>query len=202
MSTDTSDIQITGEPLPVPSMCRFTIDRPVYPDRSYFFGNKDEAEESPLALKLFDIDGVGSVLISHNQVTVTNAGHEQWPVIGKQIGAAIRAHVGTGDPAVNDSVHERIPSATEIRDKVQQILDSEVNPSVAAHGGVVHLVDVKNNTVFLQMGGGCQGCGMADVTLKQGVEIAIRAKVREVGDILDTTDHASGRNPYYTPSKQ
>ena len=63
-----------------------------------------------------------------------------------------------------------------------------------------HLLDVNNNTVFLEFGGGCQGCGMVSVTLKYGVERAIRDEVPEVGDILDTTDHASGRNPYYAPS--
>ena len=71
---------------------------------------------------------------------------------------------------------------------------------VAAHGGHVSLLGVKGNTVYLKLGGGCQGCGQADVTLKQGIETAIRLAAPEVGDILDSTDHASGRNPYYTPS--
>jgi Fe/S biogenesis protein NfuA len=85
---------------------------------------------------------------------------------------------------------------------VQHVLNTQINPSVAGHGGVVRLIDVKDNVVFIQMGGGCQGCGMANVTLKQGVEVAIRAAVPEVGDILDTTDHAAGRNPFYAPSKK
>jgi len=67
---------------------------------------------------------------------------------------------------------------------------------------VVRLLEVKENMVYVQMGGGCQGCGMADVTLKQGVEIAIRSEIPEVGEIMDTTDHASGDNPYYSPSKK
>ena len=73
---------------------------------------------------------------------------------------------------------------------------------VAEHGGVVNLINVQDNQVFIQMGGGCQGCGQADVTLKFGIENSIRAAVAGVGDILDVTDHASGRNPYYTPSKK
>ncbi|GIS63279.1 MAG: hypothetical protein CM1200mP2_55040 [Planctomycetaceae bacterium] len=89
-----------------------------------------------------------------------------------------------------------------LRDRVQGILDREVNPSVASHGGVVRLLDVQENMVYVQMGGGCQGCGMADVTLKQGVEIAIRSEIPQVGEIMDTTDHASGNNPYYAPSKK
>ena len=67
---------------------------------------------------------------------------------------------------------------------------------------MVRLIDVKDNVVYIQMGGGCQGCGQADVTLKYGIETAIRATVDGVGDILDVTDHAAGRNPYYVPSEK
>ena len=90
---------------------------------------------------------------------------------------------------------------TEIRSKVQNLLDSMINPAIAAHGGWVQLLDVKENIVYLQMGGGCQGCGAADITLKQGIERAIREEVPEVAEILDATDHAAGTNPYYSPSK-
>ena len=103
---------------------------------------------------------------------------------------------------MTDAARESIPSASEIRDRVQQVLNTEINPSVASHGGVIRLIDVKDNLVSTQMRGGCQGCGQADVTLKFGIETAIRTAVDGVGDILDVTDHASGRNPYYTPSKK
>ncbi|HEX9725755.1 MAG TPA: NifU family protein, partial [Vicinamibacteria bacterium] len=99
------------------------------------------------------------------------------------------------------AVLSSIPDADVIKKRVQSILDQEINPAVAAHGGWVELIDVKRNEVFIRMGGGCQGCGMADVTLKQGVEKSIREAIPEVGAIMDTTDHASGRNPYYSPAK-
>ena len=124
----------------------------------------------------------------------------EWPVVGKQVGAAIRDFLSSGEPAVSDEVRQTIPSVDEIRERVQQVLDTEINPSVAEHGGMIRLVDVKENVVYIQMGGGCQGCGQADVTLKFGIETAIRAAVDGVGDILDVTDHASGRNPYYVAS--
>jgi len=89
----------------------------------------------------------------------------------------------------------------EMKDKIQQLLDESINPAVAGHGGFVQLIDVKDNTVYIQMGGGCQGCGMADVTLKAGIERMIMEEVPEVTEVLDTTDHASGNNPYYTPGK-
>ena len=84
--------------------------------------------------------------------------------------------------------------------QIQQILDTEVNPAVASHGGFIDLIDVQGGTVYVQMGGGCQGCGMANVTLKQGVERILRDHIPDIEEILDVTDHAGGRNPYYAPS--
>ncbi len=89
----------------------------------------------------------------------------------------------------------------EMKDKIQDLLDSSINPAVAGHGGYVQLIDVKESVVYLQMGGGCQGCGMADVTLKSGIERMIKEEIPEVAEVLDTTDHASGQNPYYSPGK-
>ena len=93
-----------------------------------------------------------------------------------------------------------LPPSDEIKTRIQALLDDEINPPVAAHGGWVELIDVKNNEVYLRLGGGCQGCGAADVTLKQGIEKSIRQRVPDIGAIMDTTDHAAGRNPYYAPS--
>jgi Fe/S biogenesis protein NfuA len=88
----------------------------------------------------------------------------------------------------------------EIWREIEEILQTEINPAVASHGGVISLIDVRDSTVYVQLGGGCQGCGMASVTLKQGVERLIRDRVPDVAEILDVTDHAGGRNPYYAPS--
>jgi Fe/S biogenesis protein NfuA len=89
----------------------------------------------------------------------------------------------------------------DLKTRVQQLIDSMINPAVAGHGGFVDLIDVKDNKVYLQMGGGCQGCGAADVTLKSGIERLIKEELPEIEEVLDTTDHASGSNPYYAPSK-
>jgi Fe/S biogenesis protein NfuA len=81
--------------------------------------------------------------------------------------------------------------------RVQQVLDAEVNPGVAAHGGRVSLVAVEGERVFIRFGGGCQGCGMVDTTLREGVIGTLQRAVPEIGEVLDTTDHAAGDNPYY-----
>ena len=87
-----------------------------------------------------------------------------------------------------------------VEEQIQQVLDEEVNPMVASHGGVVSLLEVKDHNAYLEFGGGCQGCGMIDVTLKQGVEVMIKAQIPDIEAIYDVTDHAGGTNPYYQPS--
>ena len=89
----------------------------------------------------------------------------------------------------------------ELKTKVQELIETMINPAVASHGGYVELIDVQDSRVYLQMGGGCQGCGAADVTLKSGIERLIKEEIPEVTEVLDTTDHASGANPYYTAGK-
>ena len=199
--SELQSIKIMADPKS-PSACQFTVDRPVYPDSSFYFGSKESAEGSPLAARLFSIPGVISALIAHDRVTVSKSGSDEWLPVARQVGQAIRQHIGSGQPAVSEEMRKKIPPAEEIRQRVQQVLDTRINPAVAAHGGFVGLIDVQGNSVFIQMGGGCQGCGQADVTLKQGIEVELRSAVPEVGEILDTTDHAAGRNPYYTPSKK
>ncbi len=85
---------------------------------------------------------------------------------------------------------------------VQQLLDDEINPSVASHGGYIDLLDVNDGVAFIHMGGGCQGCGMAEVTLGQGVRVAILERFPQITEVRDTTDHAQGANPYYQAAKK
>ncbi len=194
-----NDITITGEPTINPATCKFTVDRSVYPEGAAYFSNRESASLSPLALKLFEISEVENVLIAGNQITVTKKGYDPWPAFGKQIGAKIREHVRSGQPAVSPQYDKDLLSESEIRKKVGALLEKEVNPALGTHGGWVELIDVKKNTVFLRLGGGCQGCASAAMTLKLQIERVIRETIPEVGEILDTTDHAAGRNPYYQP---
>jgi Fe/S biogenesis protein NfuA len=93
------------------------------------------------------------------------------------------------------------PLEGPLADRVQQAIEQYVNPGVAQHGGRVTLVDVRDNIVYLQMGGGCQGCGMASVTLSQGIERILREQVPEITGIEDVTNHSEGDSPYFTAEK-
>jgi Fe/S biogenesis protein NfuA len=89
-----------------------------------------------------------------------------------------------------------------LAERVQAVLDTNINPAIASHGGVAELVAVEGDTVYLRLGGGCQGCGMATVTLGQGIEVAIKDAIPEITRVVDVTDHASGDNPYYEAAKK
>ena len=84
-----------------------------------------------------------------------------------------------------------------VAQKVQEVLDRQINPGVASHGGSVSLERVEEGVAYISLGGGCQGCGAADITLRQGIERMILEQVPEVKQVADVTDHASGTNPYY-----
>jgi len=84
-----------------------------------------------------------------------------------------------------------------LAEKVRELLDQQVNPAIASHGGEISLVDVQGTEVYVEMSGGCQGCAMSRMTLRQGVERMLREAVPELTAVHDVTDHTSGEDPYY-----
>lgn len=86
----------------------------------------------------------------------------------------------------------------DIAEKVRQLLDMQINPALAAHGGYASLVGVEGDRVFVTMGGGCQGCAVSAMTLRDGIARSIKEAIPEVTDVVDTTDHEAGENPFYT----
>lgn len=90
----------------------------------------------------------------------------------------------------------------DVAQRVMQVLEQHINPQIASHGGKASLVAVEDDTAYLRLGGGCQGCGMASATLSQGIEVAIKQMVPEITNVVDVTDHAGGTNPYFQASKK
>jgi Fe/S biogenesis protein NfuA len=89
-----------------------------------------------------------------------------------------------------------------VAQRVMQVIEQQINPSIAMHGGSAELVAVEEPTAYVRLGGGCVGCGMATVTLSQGIEVAITEAIPEITSVIDVTDHASGTNPYYEAAKK
>lgn len=181
----------------------------------------EETLESPLAQSIFEIGGIESVELESAAVTVHMTEDSDWDAIMQRIPEVIREHMESGLLAV-DGLHpqpkaqpagksrynfgfKQVSSESRPREEqleiVRHLLDEEINPAVAAHGGYFNLIDVRDDTVYVQLGGGCQGCGMVDVTLRQGVEQRMREVLPEMVALVDVTDHASGDNPFYQPSK-
>jgi Fe/S biogenesis protein NfuA len=113
-------------------------------------------------------------------------------------GGLIVDNPNSPSPAVEDFPALQLEGSVE--ERVAQVLAQQVNPSIALHGGRAELVAVEDDKAYLRLSGGCQGCGLASVTLKRGIDVAIKRSVPEITDVVDVTDHASGTNPYFEPS--
>lgn len=193
----TQEIQITASPSPMPHLCKFTVDRPVYPGASYSCHNADAAQGSPLLEALFQLDGVSRILVEDAQLTVEKREARPWAELAREVGSTIRSQLQKPGPWINPPAVENPAQDQALYQRIQAVLEEHVNPGVAAHGGFVELVEVKDADAYLRLGGGCQGCSSANVTLKQGIERMIRTQIPEVRFIHDVTDHASGQSPYY-----
>lgn len=83
--------------------------------------------------------------------------------------------------------------------KVQELFDQRINPGLAGHGGWAEILELKDGKLFIRIGGGCQGCGMAQTTVKQGIESVVQQEIPDITQVIDATDHSAGANPYFTP---
>lgn len=198
--TGTPPLSVTVEPLDE-QRCKFIVNLPVTDEgRVVRYTSAAEAVEAPLARAIFEVPGVCDVVVTRHVITVTKSALEPWealaPAVQYAIETAVRhsaqgaAHAPAGSPVDDDRMYEL----------VEEIFEAQINPAVAQHGGRVELIDVQEGVVVLRMLGGCHGCGMANVTLRQGIEAALRRSVPGFAGLKDVTDHASGRNPYFTPA--
>jgi len=278
---------IQTEPTPNPAQMKFLPGQAVLPSGTAHFADAGTSERSPLARRLFAVEGVTGVFLDQDSIVVSKSDNSDWQILKTFALAAIMNHYTAGEvvilaeeepalteedltdpdadaatiadikdlmeshvkPALASSDGEAIyrgfkngmvileltGSAGNLRLNIEQmmrhylheiegvldfadvapkpgletdegrairrLLDEHINPQVASHGGHIALVDVKGDTVYVRLEGGCQGCGMADVTLKQGVANEIRDLVPSIAHVLDVTDHAGGSNPYYQQGK-
>ncbi|MEX0582812.1 MAG: NifU family protein [Sneathiella sp.] len=252
----------------------------VYENGPLDISRDDAPHRSPLAKRLYDIEGVAAVTLKAESIAVMKTDVRDWSSLRTEIFGAIVAHFKSGDPIVTENAETEapgefdaeiieqikdllstrivpavtqsggdvsfhsyksgklylkfqgpafsmltgiqnmlrhyIPEITAVLDyrealpkpglktpeciAIRQLLEEKVNPSIAAHGGRITLVDLQKDRAYVRLDGGCQGCGMADVTLKQGVAVEIQNLVPSVTEVLDVTDHADGTNPYYQPA--
>lgn len=216
METPHKPLTMTNAGSPQPNGMKLQLNRMLLPiGETQRFESTDRAEAPPLARTLLQLEGVTAVELESGSVSIQMDEKADRGVLEEKINSAISAHFevsessGPGRSTPEGAKKKFNFGFKKIEGRpreeqmeiVQNLFDSEVNPAVAAHGGSFTLIDVMDNNVYVQLGGGCQGCGMANVTLKQGVEQRLREVLPEMAALIDTTDHASGNNPYYQPGK-
>ena len=184
-----------------PAICRFTVNRTLHIGTASF-DNRAQTEHSLLGQKLFEIEGITRVQMIGHLLVVSKAAEQDWQELINRVEAILEAFLVSGFALSQEQVEDRMMlMGRGTKEKIQYLLAHKINPGVAAHAGFVELIDVKDNNVYIRLGGGCQGCGAADFTLRQGIEAIIRKEVPEILQVLDVTDHAAGTKPYYRPAK-
>lgn len=191
------EIKIMAEPQVSANTCKFSLDRDILSGPSVKIDSAQKAHGSILAEKIFESGNIASVFVSQRSITVVQKDIEDWRLMGKRIGQAIREAAATGKPMISDELLKNMPTADSIRARVEEVIEKMINPAVASHGGFIQLMDIKNNDIYIKMGGGCQGCASSQATLKQGVEQTFRREIPDLGAVYDMTNHEEGETPYY-----
>jgi len=151
--------------------------------------------------------GPGDEVVEAHDVVVVIPESSRSQLEGATLDAGVEGDLVIENPNA-PTVVEDLPTfgpealTNDLARRVDAVLREQINPAIAAHGGYAELVGVVDDVAYVLMGGGCQGCGLASVTLTQGIAVAIREAVPEIRDIIDVTNHAAGNNPYYQPAKK
>ncbi len=201
MSVEKQDeLSVTGEFMPDPNRCKFMVNRPILEEWTVLFKSPDDSMGSPVADALFAVEGITQVRISRNTITLTKNVTTPWPEMAKDILPAIKQALLSDQPPVSEAALEAVQAAPAdgMADAIEQLLAQHINPALAMHGGYVALVKVDDRDVYIEMGGGCQGCAASKMTMKHGVENAIREVCPQVREVFDVTDHTAGANPFYS----
>jgi Fe-S cluster biogenesis protein NfuA len=157
-----------------------------------------EAEGLPLAERLMCLPGIERIQLIGHLLVVIKSEDREWFELSGEIESVLTSYLISGEALSPDDVHDQMMLiGRNTKEKVQYLIDAQINPGVAEHGGAVQIVEVKDDSVYLTLHGGCQGCGAADFTLKQGIETIVKRAVPEIQQIIDITNHSAGLNPYY-----
>ena len=177
-----------------PNAMGFILDVPIQDGASVRLEARDDA---PLARALFALESVVLVEVSDATIWVKKSADADWATLKPVIAGAIREVLDeTNKPLGQVGSAEASPDDS-LRGAVEELLNQQVNPAVAAHGGHISVERVEGTTVYLRMSGGCQGCAASAATLREGVERMLRAALPQIDKIVDVTDHEAGENPFY-----
>jgi Fe-S cluster biogenesis protein NfuA len=198
MSETAHQIRIRVQPSPRdPETLRFLLDAPVQ-KAAGIIRFDGLVEDAPLSAALFAVDGVQQVEVDGPVIHIRKHPEARWDAIKRPIAAAIRAVLLSTQAPLGDAGEAGQGDAdARLMEAVRALLASQINPSIAGHGGHIDVETVTEGTVYLRMSGGCQGCAASQLTLRGGVERKLRAALPDLRDIVDVTDHEAGAKPFY-----
>ena len=181
---------IQTEQTPNPQTLKFLPGKIVMDEGTAFFQNIDKTSNSPLAKKLFDVDGVTGVFFGSDFITVTKNDSLDWQVMKPLILGAIMDHFNSGEPTINNETNDKGEKSllensedSDIVKQIKELLDTRVRPAVAMDGGDIVYDNYENGIVYLQMQGACSGCPSSTATLKMGIENMLKHYIPEVKEI-------------------
>lgn len=183
---DPLDFHMRAERTPNPNSVKWVLSTPLLEaGRSAHFEAPVASEVSPLAARLFEIDGVAGVFLAASFVTVTKRPEVDWPALAQPLVDAIKAFAASGEDALGPAFDAGAAAAgDEIAQRIQRVLDEEIRPYVAQDGGDVLFAGYRNGVVELYMQGSCSGCPSSTATLKMGIEARLREAVPEVQEVV------------------
>jgi len=179
---------IQTESTPNPATLKFLPGKPVMSRGTANFPSADEASTSPLATRIFAVDGVTGVFLGSDFVTATKADEADWEMLKPRVLSAIMDHFTSGEPVVTgaaDAGEESQQSGedSEIVSQIKELLDTRVRPAVAQDGGDIVFQGFEDGIVYLHMQGACAGCPSSTATLKYGIENMLRYYLPEVREV-------------------
>ncbi len=185
-----------------PEARRFLVEKTIS-QREKTYTDSTEALQSPIASKIFGFPWTEKVTVGNNFVEVLKQDWVEWEVLEEPLKGLIGEHFQSqqGDveenPEASGSQNTGKLDSPEAK-QIALLIEEQINPALSAHGGFVVLHSVEEDKVFLEMGGGCQGCAMSYQTMKEGIEGAIKQIVPSIKEVVDVTNHDQGDNPFYS----
>ena len=180
------DFHMRAERTPNPNSVKWVVSRTLVEGvGSAHFEADPGAAVSPLAARLFEVEGVTGVFVARNFVTVTKREGLEWPALAQALVDALKAFAASGEPALGPAFDaEAVQTAGEVEARIQRILDEEIRPYVAQDGGDVIFAGFRDGRVELYLQGSCSGCPSSLMTLKMGIEGRLREAVPEVQEVV------------------
>lgn len=200
------DLKISATPLNS-QVCRFSFSENIFGDiESFVCDSKEKANGSLLLEEIFKIQDVTKVALNAQDIKVQFDKEVDWTLKAKEVGGIIRSCLKSDKEPLSPKVFQELSDKDKVPQSqtsstaiegIQKVIQEQINPGLAAHGGSVDIVDYKDHILFLSFKGGCQGCSQVTVTVRQGVERLLKGHFPELKKVEDVTDHEAGENPYF-----